>query len=186
MICSNCPVQHWILEPSGGNEMGKAGEEGEPLPGIFVLADQSFPAAVLPGSGGGCLGVIRLECGSILELVNLFLDLTRGCSIPAGTVLLVASLTHLADTGISAYAVDLSNAAAKIGRIFQGGIVFLSGLIVPPGSIEDPVLTKELFDVIAWSKKVAKVVNTVRKIFLSLSCSLIFLKTNSKINKYVV
>jgi hypothetical protein len=94
-----------------------------------------------------------------MELVNLFLDLTRGCSIPAGSALLVSSLTHLADTGIGAYAADLSDAAARIGRIFQGGIVFLPGLIVPPGSIEDPVLTKELFDVLSWSKKVAKVIN---------------------------
>jgi hypothetical protein len=159
MICSNCPVQHRILEPASGTETGKVGEDGGPLPGIFVLEDQSFPAAVMPGPGGGCVGVIRLECGSITELVNLFLDLTRGCSIPAGTVLLVGSLTHLADTGISAYAADLSDAAAKIGRIFQGGIVFLPGLIVQPGGIGDPVLTKELFDDLAWSKKVAKVVN---------------------------
>jgi hypothetical protein len=105
------------------------------------------------------VGVIRLECGSIMELVNLFLDLTRGCSIPAGSALLVGSLTHLADTGLGAYAADLSDAAARIGRIFQGGIVFLPGLIVPPGGIEDPVLTEELFDVLMWSKKVAKVIN---------------------------
>jgi hypothetical protein len=77
-----------------------------------------------------------------MELVNLFLDLTRGCSIPAGTVLLVGSLTHLADTGISAYAADLSDAAARFGRIFQGGIVFLPGLTVPPGSIRDLVLRR--------------------------------------------
>jgi hypothetical protein len=93
-----------------------------------------------------------------MELVNLFLELTRGCSIPAGTVLMISSLTHLADTGLSAYAADLSDAAAKIDRIFQGGIVVLPGLIFPPGEIRDPVLCKELFDVLTWSKKVAKIV----------------------------
>jgi hypothetical protein len=73
-------------------------------------------------------------------------------------VLLVGSLSHLADTGLSAYAADLNDAAARIDRIFQGGIVVLPGLLIPPGEVKDPVLTKDLFDALSWSKRVAKVV----------------------------
>jgi hypothetical protein len=100
--------------------------------------------------------VLRLECGTPGELVDLFLDITRGCSIPAGSVVLIGSLTHLADTGTGAYAEDISKAAAKLGRIFQGGLVVLPGLIVPPGPVTDPVLYQALIDILTWSKTVAK------------------------------
>jgi hypothetical protein len=156
MCCNSCPVEHRVLEPLGGGGGGSVSSAPEPV--VFVLADQAFPAALVPGPGGGCVGVVQLECGSINELVNLFLDVTRGCSIPAGSVLLVGSLSHLADTGLSAYASDLNDAAARIDRIFQGGIVVLPGLLIPPGEVNDPVLTKDLFDVLSWSKRVAKVV----------------------------
>jgi hypothetical protein len=85
-----------------------------------------------------------------------FLDLTRGCRIPAGSVVLISSLTHLADVGLGAYAEDIGRAASKIGRVFQGGLVSLPGLIIPPQQISDPVLTRQLFDVIEWSKTVSK------------------------------
>jgi hypothetical protein len=66
-------------------------------PEIFVLSDQSFPSGLAPMAGsGGCVHVIRQECCSLNELADLFADLTTGCSIPVGTVVLVASFTHLA------------------------------------------------------------------------------------------
>jgi hypothetical protein len=108
--------------------------------------------------------VIRLEWGSINEIIDVFLDITRGCSIPAGSVVLIGSLTHLADIGLAAYAEDLSKGASKVNRVMQGGVVVLPGLIFPPGGISDPVLTRAIFDTIEWSKTVAKVVRGGPKI----------------------
>jgi hypothetical protein len=119
---------------------------------------------VNPGPGGGCVCVIRLEWGSINEIIDVFLDITRGCSIPAGSVVLIGSLTHLADVGLAAYAEDLSKGASKVNRVMQGGVVVLPGLIFPPGGVSNPVLTRAIFDVIEWSKTVAKVVRGGSKI----------------------
>jgi hypothetical protein len=113
---------------------------------------------LVPGPGAGCVSVLRMECSSPGELVDMFLDITRGCSIPSGSVFLIGSLTHLADVGLGAYTDDVSKAAAKLGRIFQGGLVVLPGLIFPPGGVEDPVLYRQLIDVIKWSQSVAKLV----------------------------
>jgi hypothetical protein len=153
MICGSCSgVQHRVLEPFGVDRKGAVGDTN---PKLFVLADQAFPAGLVLGAGGGCVCVMRLECGSPNELVDLFLDLTRGCRIPAGSVIMMGSLTHLADVGLGAYAEDLSKAAAKLGRIFQGGL--LPGLLFPLEPVNDPMLAKQILDAISWAKTVAKV-----------------------------
>jgi hypothetical protein len=72
----------------------------------------------------------------------------------------MGSLTHLADTGTGAYAEDISKAAAKLGRIFQGGLVVLPGLIVPPGPVTDLVLYRALIDILTWFKTVAKLTDS--------------------------
>jgi hypothetical protein len=60
--------------------------------------------------------------------------------------------------GLSAYAEDLSKAAARLYRVFQGGIFVLPGLIFPPEGITDPVLSRAIIDTLEWSKTVAKIV----------------------------
>jgi hypothetical protein len=99
------------------------------------------------------VSVIRQEYCSLDELVELFLAITRGCSIPAGSIVLISSLMHLADVGVEAYASDLASASAKLGRIFQGGIVVLPGLIFWPVVINDPMITRALADIFLWSVK---------------------------------
>jgi hypothetical protein len=64
--------------------------------------------------------MVRMEYCSPFELVELFLRITRGCNIPAGSVIFLGSLTHLADAGITAYLDDLGRAATKLVRVFQG------------------------------------------------------------------
>jgi hypothetical protein len=103
---------------------------------------------------GSCSGVQHRVLTN--ELVDLFLDLTRGCRIPAGSVVMKGSLTHLANVGLGAYAEDLSKAAAKMGRIFQQGLVVLPGLLFPPDPVNDPMLAKQIFDATIWAKNVAK------------------------------
>jgi hypothetical protein len=106
-----------------------------------------FHLVTIAAAGSACVSVIRQEYCSLDRLVELFLAITKGCSIPV----LISSLTHLADVGVKAYASDLASANAKLGRIFQGGIVVLPGLIFWPVSINDPMITRALADIFLWS-----------------------------------
>jgi hypothetical protein len=138
--------------------VGGMGEgDGPPPPNIFVISDQAFPPGLITVPGTGCVCIIRQEWASPYELTDLFLELTEGCNIPAGSTVLVASLTHLADVGLSAYAEDISKAATRLMRTFQGGIFVLPGIIIPPEKTGDPVLTRAIVDYIAWAKTVAKI-----------------------------
>jgi hypothetical protein len=73
---------------------------------VFIVSDQGFPPGLVPASGG-CVIVMRQEYGSINELCDMFIEHTRGCIIPAGSIVMLSSLTHLADVGVGAYTEDL-------------------------------------------------------------------------------
>jgi RNase H-like domain found in reverse transcriptase/Integrase zinc binding domain/Integrase core domain len=157
-----------LLQSSPREDSGISSAEmvyGAPLalPGGLVVAQEQppeyFTQLFLSRNGGaGCVHVVRLECGTPNELADLFADLVGGCSIPAGTVVLISSWTHLADVGLGAYCEDICRVIAKMGRIFHGGLVVLPGLTFPPGPVGDPYLLKNLADQQMWSKHVAKIV----------------------------
>ena len=44
----------------------------------FILSDQAFPAALPSNMEKQCLFIMRIENGSISDLVDKFLTITRG------------------------------------------------------------------------------------------------------------
>jgi hypothetical protein len=88
-----------------------------------------------------------------LSLVNIFLDVTRGCLILARSLVMLAFLSHLADVGIGAYTGDLRNAAMRLVRVFCSGIVVLPGLPVLPEKIQDPMVVRALVDLMVILKE---------------------------------
>jgi hypothetical protein len=142
MMCNSCKDEHRVL--SGGGDYASMNRK------LFILSDQAFPADVAL-EGGDCVAIIRLEYGSLHELVDLFIEVTKGCQIPAGSVMLLASLSHLSDVGIEAYTEDLNNAVCKLGRIFRGGIMILPGLTFPPAIVTNSMILRYIADLMTWS-----------------------------------
>jgi hypothetical protein len=149
LICGNCTEPHGILQSTAGGDINSK---------IFVLSDQGFPSALCPEPGSDCVNIVREECGSLFSLVDLFAELTGGCRIPTGTVILISSLSHLADVGFQAYAEDLGKVSNKLRRIFRGGLMVFPGLIFPPGELKDPVVIRSIADLMTWSAVVARAV----------------------------
>jgi hypothetical protein len=148
LVCGVCTDEHQV--------MGE-GKSDNPIPKIFVLADQGFPGGVVPAPGGGCVAVIRRECGSLADLTDLFCEVTAGCDIPAGSVILLSSLSHLADVGVQSYAEDLSRAVNRLARTFRGGLMVLPGILFPPVEMSDPGLIRSLADILCWFAKISSV-----------------------------
>jgi len=119
---------------------------------IFVLSDQNFPPAV-PCSTGECMKIIRIENGKLAELVNVLLDVTgRGSILPAGSVVLIFSASHLLMTGLAGYVTDMACEIEKIERIFRGGVVAVPGVPVFIGGNSDSSLTRSLLEFESWLK----------------------------------
>jgi hypothetical protein len=61
------------------------------------------------GGGGGegeCVKIIQVENGSLSDLVEVFLGLTRGFDLPVSAVILLSSPSHAAFVGTAEYAAD--------------------------------------------------------------------------------
>jgi hypothetical protein len=106
--CSSCPNSHSVLESN--SKGGRC---------VIVLADQNFPA-VLPSAENRCLAIIRLESGSLDELIDLFLKIPRPVSVPEGTVVLFGSLTTLSKIGLQSYASACINGSRRISGAIKG------------------------------------------------------------------
>jgi hypothetical protein len=113
--CSACPRPHPVFE-------GNNGGGGVASRSVIVLCDQNFPA-VLPSVEGRCLSIMRLESGSMDELVDLFLKTSRNTTVPSGTVVLIGSISHLARVGVHGYSSACINSKRRISGSIKGSVV---------------------------------------------------------------
>jgi len=86
MTCSGCKVR--------GKHSVVGADSGEPA--VLVITDQNFPAVLYSGDGGACIGVVRVEFGSIRDIGFLVGDLLDGVRLPQGSVVLIGSVSDLA------------------------------------------------------------------------------------------
>jgi len=117
----------------------------------FVLADQNFPAS-LPSDNTGpkCIKILRIEGGRLGELADKMMSITAGWHIPPGSLILIGSLSHLAETGFAAYASDLCNAVAKLSVHFRGSISVAPAPFSLAEDTEDSHLIRSIYDLYGW------------------------------------
>ncbi len=102
----------------------------------FILSDQCSPPVLPSGVGGygDCPALILIENANPYELVVAFLDLVRGFDVPVGTVVVLASVSHLGRVGMAAYEGDVVRAFGRVREayakamrvvhpVIRGGIV---------------------------------------------------------------
>jgi hypothetical protein len=87
-------------------------------PPVFILSDQNFPSMVPVEGEGECLKIILVENCALTDLVEVFLGLTRGFDMPAGTVVLMSSASHAAAVGTADYAADFVRASGALRGAF--------------------------------------------------------------------
>ena len=126
-------------------------------PSTFVVCDQSFPASIPTGGEGECVKIIRIEDGCLEELASVLLDTIKPFSVPAGTVVLIHSLSHLAWVGAAAYAEDFVRVRQRISAVYRSGISVIHGIPILRSGSNNSLLASDLKVVLTWY-------NTVRHI----------------------
>jgi hypothetical protein len=127
------------------------GEAGESPIQAIILADQSFPAVLPVETGGQCFKIFRTENGSISGMVEKLLKDMGNRRTPPGSVVLIGSISHLADVGLSAYIEDLIEAERRIKTSLSRDVkvgplppTTLTGVAVPS-------VVRELFELMTWA-----------------------------------
>jgi hypothetical protein len=146
-ICNTCTTrgEHKVL---GKKSEGDDGTMQSPP--CFVLSDQNFPA-VLPVEGeGDCFKVIQVENASLSDLTTVFLAAVEGFTMPAGAVVLISSLSHLAAAGTAAYAEDLVRAYKAVRAVYGNGITVMHGIPFLLSGIQEHSTIRSLLEIGTW------------------------------------
>ena len=173
MECISCPLKHPVLykEIDGVDQINFS-------PQCFSISDQNFPA-FLPAMGEGeCIKILRIEDATLDKLVTFFLETIRGFAVPAGSVVLIHSATHMSWVGAAAYAEDLIAAQRRIVSAFGNSVIVIHGLPLLGSGSEDPGLIKSLVIVTKWYELM---MDSVRDITATRKCWLSMLTPGSLI-----
>jgi hypothetical protein len=109
------------------------GKDGEPI--ALVLSDQAFPANVPAIDGGECVRVMRVEDGSLQELVNEFLAVVKKWMVVPGSIIMLGSLSQLGKEGTAWYTSEWVSCRNKLK--WELGDVIVTPLI--------PLMTLETY-----------------------------------------
>jgi hypothetical protein len=102
------------------------------------------------GGEGKCLKVIQVENGTLVELVEVFLGMTRGFDLPAGAVVLISSPRHAAAIGTADYAAEFIRASGQLRGAFAGGINILHGVPFLLGGTTSSISVRSMAEVEQW------------------------------------
>jgi hypothetical protein len=139
LTCNNC-----VNNP--GHAI--AGSNGS---SVFILADQCFPAALPAAGPGECIPIIRIENGTVNELARLLVDVFAGVEIRVGSLILLASVSHLAAAGTAAYAESTVRAVKYLLSSFADKVTVRPGVPILLGGAGDSSLVRSLVEVAAWA-----------------------------------
>jgi len=126
MECLACESEHMVLAPEHEKK-----DLTSMVPVTFYLADQNFPAILPPTTTGTCIKILRIEDGKVEELVQRLLEVIKGFSVPAGSTIVVSSLSQLCCNGPQAYASSIREANRMLSAAFGRGIRLMHGPPVP-------------------------------------------------------
>jgi hypothetical protein len=138
MTCVVCPTgTHNVLE----------GKDNRPV--VFAIADQNFSANLPAKDGKDCIRVLRVEDGSLREITGEFVSMMGKKTIPAGSVVLLGSLTQLEKDGTAQYIEDWHGCRKWI-KDDLGELMVLPLIPIPVSAITDRATIRSLLEFFAW------------------------------------
>jgi hypothetical protein len=141
--CLGCAASHKIFDVAKS-------------PICVSLTDHCFPPTVQGSGSRGCIVVIRIEDARLDELPGS-LDILLGnrnrrdsLKLPAGSVVMVGSISHLHRVGVEQYALDLIRVVNELGaRVGQNCHVILA-VLVPLAGLHGQDLVRKMADLDSW------------------------------------
>jgi hypothetical protein len=146
-LCLNCDLHKSRPALRTIEEAGPAG-----APQAIILSDQNF-APQLPVSGQQqCIKVLRIKHGKLIELAEELLARVGNRRVPPGSLILLSSVTHLSNVGLSAYIADYLEATKilqdRLG--IETRIATLLPLLI--GGCSNSVVVRELLEFVTWAE----------------------------------
>ena len=98
-----------------------------------------------------CITVLCVEDGRLSDLEMLFRrHVTSAGHLPQGSLLMIASLSHLSLSGLAAYTEELTRVIKSVSISAGPGVSVIPGVAILLGGISCPSLIKSLSDLDSW------------------------------------
>jgi hypothetical protein len=137
LFCIGCSKPHHIL---GGNK-----------PAILVFTDQNF-VPFLSADSENCIAIVRLENPSLNELADIAGEILDRYNLPADSVLLFGSGSHLFRVGAAQYAADWINLSNRCSQKWPKSVTVP---LIPIIRTESPgSLARDVSLISAWFQRV--------------------------------
>ncbi len=105
--------------------------------------------------------ILQIEHGSLTELVDVFLEITKGFSIPAGTVLVMASASSMAMIGTAEYAKEFVSANIRLRETFAGGVRVVHGVPFLIGGTGNISAIRTIAEINQWIASTSELNNDI-------------------------
>jgi hypothetical protein len=126
-------------------------EDGKPV--VLVASDQNFHPVLFSEDDSPCIGIMRMEFGSVKELGFASGDMLHRISLPAGSTILVGSTSDLGRQGIVGFTDELAR-TLRIVKEKQGKRIQVVAL--PPvllGGINSFMLLRLVVEAEHWAER---------------------------------
>ncbi len=120
----------------------------------LVLSDQNFPAVIPVEGEGDCFKILLVENASLSDLTTVLLAALEGFTVPAGTAVLISSVSHLAAVGMAAYTEDLVRACKAVRAVYGTGITVMHGIPLLLSGLHCYSTICSLLEIGTWYKSV--------------------------------
>jgi hypothetical protein len=115
---------------------------------VVAVTDQNFPANVHVSEGKDCMRIIRVEGASLGELSGELISVAP--TIPAGSVIVLASAAHLASVWTQSYAADFVTASRRLLGQYRGEVEVCHGPFLFMEGFKDECLARSVLEIYAW------------------------------------
>ena len=140
MMCNTC---------SPGKHHAFTSRQGGPV--AIVASDQSFPACIPATSKDKeCIRVMRVEDGSLQEIMYALADGFGNKKLVTGTVIMLGSVTHLARVGTAQYVSDWVRSRWWLRSRLGEDCVVLPAPPVLSGGLEGKSTIRALIETLHW------------------------------------
>jgi hypothetical protein len=99
---------------------------------------------------GECFKILQVENSSLSDLTTVLLAAVEGFAVPAGAVVLISSVSHLAAVGAAACAENLVRAYRVVHAVYSSGITVLHGIPFLLSGLHCHSTTRALLEIDTW------------------------------------
>jgi hypothetical protein len=128
--------------------LSSCGGRGEGGAMVVAVTDQNFLANVHASKGKDCMRIIQVEGASLGELSGELISVAP--TLPAGSVVVLASAAHLASFGTQSYAADFVTASRRLLGQYRGEVEVCHGPFLFMEGFKDECLARSVLEIYAW------------------------------------